>query len=679
MAKKTRRKYLIPFSVFVVFVLLVAGMLTGFLVSCVRTMPPFDPVILAETNMTSTIYDADGNIFTRLHAEENRLPVDLDKTPQELQQAFIATEDIRFYRHFGVDPRAIARALWRIVTRQSFEGGSTITQQLVKNAFLTQEQTWKRKVQEAILALQVERRYTKNQILEMYFNEIYFGRGAYGVQAASRTYFSKDVSELNLAESAFIAGITKNPSLYSPFEAFETAKSRQELVLDNMVRAGYISAETASSAKQYPLEIKSAQTDIQRPAPYFIDYVISTLVEELVPVYGSERGVYDAIYRGGLQIYTTLDPSMQRVAEKSLLESLPDGETDENGITQPQGALIALDPHTGYVKALVGGRDWAQTKFNRAVQAIRQPGSAFKPFVYTTALAQGWSPASVLDDAPTVYSGKEWPSNHNHIFRGLTTLRTGIEESINVMAVKLAQHIGPANIIDTAEKMGITSLVKSGAKNDVQLALALGGMTDGVSPLEIAAAYGVLANGGSKVQPSPVITVKDSKDEVVWEHELVSERVLSPQVSFVMTDMLRGVITRGTGSSAGVIGRPAAGKTGTTTGNNDVWFVGYTPNLTAAVWIGSDAQKEGARTFLSRHNIGSGFPARIWGQFMQEALADYPVQNFTQPGGLVRATVCNKSGLLPGNLCPAENLVTDYFIQGTQPLATCDVHVSATV
>ncbi|HKM38947.1 MAG TPA: penicillin-binding protein 1A [bacterium] len=679
MAKKKRGNFPVPFFLVTVLVLLIAGTLIAFLVSCVRTMPPFDPVVLAETNVTSTIYDANGSIFTRLHAEENRLPVSLEKTPKELQQAFISTEDIRFYRHFGVDPRAIARALWRIASRQSFEGGSTITQQLVKNAFLTQEQTWKRKVQEAILALQVERRYTKDQILEMYFNEIYFGRGAYGVQAASRTYFSKDVSELNLAEAAFIAGITKNPSLYSPFEAFDTAKSRQELVLDNMVRAGFISTETASAAKQQSLEIKSAQTDVQRPAPYFIDYVISTLVKELLPTYGSERGVYDAIYRGGLQIYTTLDPSMQTIAEKTLLESLPEGETDENGITQPQGALIALDPYTGYIKALVGGRDWVQTKFNRAVQAIRQPGSAFKPFVYATALAQGWSPASVLDDAPTTYNGKEWPSNHNHIFRGLTTLRTGIEGSINVMAVKLAEQVGPANIIATAEQMGITTLVKSGTHNDEQLALALGGMTDGVSPLEIAAAYGVLANGGSKVYPSPVISVKDSKGVVIWKHEPICERVLSPQVSFVMTDMLRGVITRGTGGSAGVIGRPAAGKTGTTTGNNDVWFVGYTPDLTAAVWIGSDAQKEGARTFLSRHNIGSSFPARIWGQFMQEALANSPIQSFTIPGGLVRTTVCNKSGLLPGNLCPVENLVTDYFIQGTQPTTTCDVHVTATV
>ncbi len=679
MAKRARGRLKIPFFLFAVIMMLLAGALAAFLVGCVRTMPRFDPSILEETNATSTVYDAKGEIFTRLHGVENRLPVDLNKIPTELKQAFIATEDIRFYRHFGIDPKAIARAAWRIVSGQSFEGGSTITQQLVKNAFLTQEQTLKRKVQEAILAIQVERRFTKDQILEMYFNEIYFNHGAYGVQAASRTYFGKDVIELNLAESAFLAGITKNPSRYSPFDAFENAKARQEIVLDNMVRVGYITEEEAVAAKNCPIEIKSAQGGTKRPAPYFIDYVISTLVDELASIYGSEKGVYDAIYRGGLQIYTTLDPTMQQAAEKTLLENLPAGEKDKNGITQPQGALVALDPATGEVRALVGGRDWGETKFNRAVQALRQPGSAFKPFVYATALAQGWSPGSVLDDAPTVYNGKEWPNNYNHVFRGLTTLRVGLEGSINVMAVKLMEQVGPDNVIALTEKMGVSTLVKSGAYNDRQLALALGGMTDGVSPLEMAASYGVLANGGSRIKPSPVTLVKDNEGNVIWEREVIRETVLSPQASYVLTDMLRGVITRGTGSSAAIVGRPAAGKTGTTTGNNDVWFVGYTPDLATAVWIGSDAKEEGSRTYLSRHNIGSGFPARIWGRFMQLALANTPVSNFTQPGGLVKVTVCNKSGHLPGNICPQENLVTDYFIQGTEPKTTCDVHVTATI
>ncbi|MGI6129210.1 MAG: transglycosylase domain-containing protein [bacterium] len=679
MAKKAPGKFKIPFLIFVFFVLLVAGAGTTFLAGCIKTMPQFDPAVLEQQNATSTVYDTHGEVYTRLHAEENRLPVDLSKVPTELKQAFIDTEDIRFNQHFGIDLRAIARAAWRIASRRSFEGGSTITQQLVKNAFLTQEQTLKRKVQEAILALQVERRFTKDQILEMYLNEIYFGHGAYGVQAASRTFFGKDVSELNLAESAFLTGLTKNPSRYSPFNAFEECKERQRVVLDNMVRAGDITEERAESAKNEPIEIRSAQVTTNRPAPYFIDYVVSRLVENLLPHYGSEKAVYDAIYRGGLNIYTTLDPAMQQSAETILATNLPAGEKDDNQILQPQGALVAVDPATGDVKALVGGRDYNETKFNRAVQAMRQPGSAYKPFVYTTAIEQGWSPASIIDDAPTIYNGKEWPNNYDHTFRGLTTLRTGIEGSINVMAVKLMEKVGVDNVLATTEKMGISTLVKSGASNDRQLALALGGMTTGVSPLEMAAAYGVLANGGVKIEPSPLIMVKDNMGNIIWERMSTPETVLSPQVSYVITDMLRGVISRGTGGSAAVIGRPAAGKTGTTTGNNDVWFVGYTPDLAAAVWIGSDAQEQGTRTYLSRHGIGSGFPARIWGQFMQAVLANTPVRNFSQPGGLSKVTVCNKSGLLPGNLCPPEHLVTDFFIQGTEPTTPCDVHVTATV
>lgn len=677
MAKGARGTLRVPFLLTSLILLVLAGVLAAFLVGCVRGMPRFDPSVLEKPSMTSTVYDRSGKLFTRLHAEENRLPVDLKKVPRHLQEAFIATEDVRFRQHYGVDPKAIARAAWRILTHQSFEGGSTITQQLVKNAFLTPERTLTRKVQEALLALQVERRFTKDQILAMYLNEIYFGNGAYGVQAASRTYFGKDVSELTLAEGALLAGLTKNPTRYSPFDNLPAAKERQAVVLDNMVRAGFITAAEAEAARSAPLKIAQPKSN-QQPAPYFIDYVISYLVDTLSPQLGSEKAVYDAIYRGGLQIYTTIDPEMQKAAEKALAARLPAGEKDANGILQPQGALVAVDPGSGEVRALVGGRDYASTKFNRAVQALRQPGSSFKPFVYTTALAQGWSPGSVLDDAPMMYKGKIWPDNYNHKYRGLTTLRVGIANSINVMAVKLMQQVGVDQVVATAEKMGITTLVKSGPRNDRQLALALGGMTNGASPLEMASAYAVLANGGLRVEPHPVTLVKDVNGNILWQAQVSRSQVLSPQVSYLMTDMLKGVITHGTGSSA-AIGRPAAGKTGTTSENNDVWFVGYTPDLSAAVWIGSDAKPQGQRTYLSRYGIGSGLPARIWGSFMQSALAGTPAHDFTRPGGLVSVTVCSKSGLLPSNICPPEDLVTELFIQGTEPTTACDVHVTATV
>lgn len=682
MPKKTGGNLRIPFLVMLFLFLVLVGTLAAFLVGCVRSMPRFDPTILETPNSTSTVYAADGQPFTRLHAEENRLPVDLEKIPRHLQEAFIATEDVRFYQHIGIDFKAIARAAWRILTHQSFEGGSTITQQLVKNAFLTQERSLTRKVQEALLAIQVERRFTKDQILEMYLNEIYFNHGAYGVQAASKTFFGKDVSDLTLAEAALLAGVTKNPARYSPLVSMDAAKARQAIVLDNMVRAGFISQEEADKAKAEKIKIVPPKGS-QHPAPYFIDYVISTLVKELTPKLGSEKAVYDAIYRGGLHIYTTIDPEMQKVAENALAAGLPQGEKDENGLLQPQGALVALDPTSGAVRAMVGGRNYQETKFNRAVQALRQPGSAFKPFVYTTALAEGWSPGSVLDDAPVEYrdgSGKIWaPDNYNHSFRGLTTLRVAIENSINVVAVKLMEKVGVDRVIAMAEKMGISSLVKSGARNDRQLALALGGMTAGVSPLEMAGAYSVLANGGFRVEPHPITMVKDSNGNVLWEEKVSRTPVLSPQVSYLMTDMLKGVIARGTGGSAAVAGRPAAGKTGTTSENNDVWFVGYTPDLVAAVWIGSDAKEQGRRTYLSRHGIGSGLPARIWGNFIRSALAQVPAHDFVRPGGLVPVTICKKSGLLPSNICPPEELITELFVQGTEPSAACDVHVTATV
>ncbi|MGI6604344.1 MAG: transglycosylase domain-containing protein [bacterium] len=682
MLKGTKGNITIPFLLFVLAFLVFAGSAMAFLAGCVKDMPRFDPEVLRKTSMTSSVFDAHGQLFTRLHAEENRLPVTLDQIPTHLRQAFIATEDVRFEQHYGVDLKAIARAAFRILTKQSFEGGSTITQQLVKNAFLTQEQTMKRKIQEAILALQVERRFTKDQILEMYLNEIYFNHGAYGVQAASKLYFGKDVWDLNLAESAMLTGITKNPSRYSPFVSMEAARTRQAIVLDNMVRAGYISESEATKAKSEEIHLAELKSRVH-PAPYFVDYVISTLVKELAPKMGSESAVYDAIYRGGLEIHTTIDPTMQQAAEDALIANLPKGEEDSNGLIQPQGAIVAVDPNSGAVRAMVGGRNYEETKFNRAAQALRQPGSAFKPFVYTTALLEGWSPASVLDDAPVVYkdgSGKTWaPNNYNNTFQGLTTLRVAIEKSLNVVAVRLMEKVGVDQVVSTAEDMGLTTLVKSGSRNDRQLALALGGMTEGVSPLEMAAAYSVLANGGFKVDPHPVTLVRDANGNVLWENQSMKTEVLSPQVAYLMTDMLKGVITRGTGSGAASVKRPAAGKTGTTSENNDVWFVGYTPDLSAAVWIGSDAKPQGQRTYLSRHGIGSGLPARIWGAFMKQALTGTPVRDFSRPSGFVPITVCRKSGLLPGNLCPPEDLVTDYFIKGTEPAIPCDVHVTATV
>lgn len=680
--KKSRKKGLGCLKILVILILLAVMVgLAGtsvYVLASIKDMPSFDPDKLRESSATSFIYDARGELLTKLHGEENRVPVKLSDIPQELQDAVVAVEDARFYEHPGVDVRAIARAAWRIATKQSFEGGSTITQQLVKNVFLTPETTLRRKIQEAILSLQVERVYTKDEILEMYLNEIHFGHGTNGVQAAAKLYFGKDVRDLNLAESAMLAGIIKRPSRYSPYNDMDAAKARQALVLDQMVKYGYISEATAQEAKEQPIEV-AGRSPYTHPAPYFIDYVISTLVEELEDYYGSEVNVYDAIYRGGLKIYTTIDPVMQRKAEQVLADGLPEGEVDEQGIVQPQAALVTMETKTGYVRAMVGGRDYENTKFNRAVQAQRQPGSAFKTFVYTAALDSGFTPASTYIDAPVAIplpNGQVWqPKNSGNTYEGLVNLRRAIARSLNTVAAQLIMDVGVEKVVDYAERMGITTLVKSGSSNDMQPAIALGGLTYGVRPLDMAVAYGVLANQGVKVEPIAVLRVEDRNGNIILENTPTQTQVLTPQTSYLMTDMLRGVITGagGTGGRAN-IGRPAAGKTGTTSDYNDAWFVGYTPDLVTSIWVGCDDRVPGQKSYMERNKIGSSLPAQLWGNYMKEVVKDTPVTDFVRPSGIVGLEICSKSGLLPGELCPQEYRRSELFMRGSEPGAVCTNH-----
>ncbi|HHY36716.1 MAG TPA: penicillin-binding protein 1A [Firmicutes bacterium] len=678
--KKSRKKGLgflkIFFLLILMAVLVGVGATAAYVLAAIKDMPSFDPAKLRESSATSFVYDARGELLTKLHGEENRVPVKLSDIPQELQDAVVAIEDARFYEHPGVDLRAIARAAWRIATRQSFEGGSTITQQLVKNVFLTPETTLRRKIQEAILSLQIERVYTKEEILEMYLNEIHLGHGTNGVQAAAKTYFGKDVRDLNLAESAMLAGIIKRPSRYSPYNDMEAAKARQALVLDQMVKYGYISEATAQEAKEYPIEV-AGRSPSSHPAPYFIDYVISTLVEELEDYYGSETNVYDAIYRGGLKIYTTLDPVMQHKAEETLANGLPEGEVDAKGIVQPQAALVTMETKTGYIRAMVGGRDYENTKFNRAVQAQRQPGSAFKTFVYTAALDSGFTPASTYIDAPVAIplpNGQVWqPKNSGNTYEGLVNLRRAIARSLNTVAAQLIMDVGVEKVVDYAERMGITTLVKTGSSNDMQPAIALGGLTYGVTPLDMAVAYGVLANQGVKVEPIAILRVEDRNGNIILENTPTQTQVLTPQTSYLMTDMLKGVITGGTGGRAS-IGRPAAGKTGTTSDYNDAWFVGYTPDLVTSIWVGCDDRVPGQKTYMERNRIGSALPAQLWGNYMKEAVKEMPVTDFVRPSGIVGLEICSRSGLLPGELCPQEGIRGELFIRGLEPKEVCSAH-----
>ena len=590
----------------ILFVMIV-GVGCGFLTASLNTRSNLAEDIVPPAS--SQIYDIHGNEIANIHAAENRRPIGINEIPKNLQNAFIAVEDNRFYDHVGIDPRGIIRAVWaNIRGRTVTEGGSTITQQLAKNAYLTQDRTLKRKVQEVFLALQLERQYTKQEILELYMNQIYFGQGAYGVQAAAQTYFGKDAKDLTLNECAMLAGIPKSPNYYSPINNMDAAMERKAVVLDQMVKYGYISDSEAASTKKEPLHIAKSTNDGGKNASYFVDYVLQLLAEK----YGD-----DAIYKDGLKIYTTIDMDMQAAAEAAM-KNLPTYFTDANGIVQPQGALVAIDPHTGYIKAMVGGRGTDQ--FNRATQAVRQPGSAFKPFVFAAALENKYTPESIIEDKPLKVGTWE-PQNYSRNFSGKVRLRDVVRWSLNVPTVRIAQDIGIDKAIYYAQEMGISTFVLDGATNDRNLATALGGMTRGVTPLELTSAYGTFANRGIHVKPVAILRVVSRTGKVLEEAERKEKSVMSADNAAALTAMLEDVIRRGTGTRAN-IGRPAAGKTGTTSDYHDAWFVGYTPDLVAGVWIGNDSVSD-------LHGMSGGLtPAVIWQAFMQKAHAGLPVRSF---------------------------------------------------
>lgn len=619
--KPTKPKY--GLITMIVLCVMVVGAGLGFLTASINTMPDLKNEMRPPAS--SQILDAHGKLIATTRSVENRLPVPLSKIPKNLQDSFIAAEDARFYQHIGVDPRGILRAVWANITNRGVsEGGSTITQQLAKNALLTQEQTLKRKIQEAVLALQIERQYSKSEILELYLNQIYFGQGAYGVQAAAQVYFGKNVEDLNLAECAMLAGIPKSPNYYSPATNFKAAKERQNTVLEQLVKYNYIDEGTANKARNTEIKIVVQKHENKDDlAPYFVDYVIQQLIDR----YGA-----DAVYKDGLKVYTTLDLSMQQAAEKAM-EKLPTYRTDSNGIKQPQGALVAIEPQTGYIKAMVGGR--GNDQFNRAVLAERQPGSAFKPFVYLAAIENGMTPGSTIDDSPVSY-GNWTPQNYERTFQGTVTLRTALADSLNVPAVKLANQVGVEKPLYYAQQMGISTLVLSGATNDRNLAMALGGLTRGVKPIEMASAYGVFANHGIYTEPIAITKIVDRNGKVIEENIPKEKVVINEKSAYIMTDMLRSVITNGTGAGAN-IGRPAAGKTGTTSDYKDAWFVGYTPDLVAAVWMGLD--NDGSLSKIT----GGEMPAAIWRSFMSEAVKSYPARDFPRPGGISESQLSSDS------------------------------------
>jgi penicillin-binding protein 1A len=607
------------------------------------------------------VYADDDELLTEFQAER-RIFVPLREIPKVLRDAVIAVEDARFYSHFGVDVRGIARAAYANFRHNRIvEGGSTITQQLAKVLFLTPDRRFERKVKEALLALELERRYSKDRLLEIYLNQIYLGHGAYGVEAAARTYFGASVHELTLAQAALLAALPRAPGNYSPFEHPDVARARRAYVLKRMVEQEYVKPEEAKRAAAASLGLVAPERR-RGSGQYFLEYIQQRLEAKL----GS-----DLVYKGGLSVYTTLNPVMQRTAEQTLREGLQAlaarqaSKVAGKGAAAPpvpEGAVILIEPQTGYIKALVGGADFARSEFNRAVNARRQPGSAFKPFVYLAALEAGRTPAELLDDSPLSYTfaGRTWsPENYDNKFRGQITLQQALEESVNVPTVRLAESIGIGRVVDAARRLGIQSPLQA------NLALALG--ASDVTLLELTAAYAALANQGARMEPIPIRYITDAQGRLIDENIPQGRDAVNPAAAYVLTQMLRGAVERGTAVSAKALGRPIAGKTGTTNDFSNAWFVGYTPTLAAGVWLGHDR----VRT-LGPDETGAKAALPVWIAIMREVLKDQPAEDFSPPENVALARVDMLTGFLANPSCPRPVIMA--FVAGTEPTQFCPIH-----
>lgn len=649
--KKSGFKSFLKYAAILVALVVLGVAVVGALVvnNLQKTLPDLDIRNAKGRDQTSVITDRNGKVLSTLFAEQNREDVKLSQMPQQLRQAVVATEDKRFYEHDGVDPIGIARALVvDIIKGSKAQGGSTITQQYVKQAFVGSQKTAKRKVQEALMARELDKRYSKDEILELYLNTIYFGHGSYGVQSAAHTYFGKDVSKLNLAECATIAGIIKSPGNYSPYLEPENAVTRRNVVLMLMKNQGLITSTEYETAKNEEIKTTSLKESSVK-APYFVEWI----KKQLIDAYGEAR-----VYRGGLTVKTTLDYSKQKEAEKTAKSVL-------NQKRDPDASIVSIDPKTGEVLVMVGGKNFKKQQFNVAVQGKRQPGSAFKTFVLTSALEQGISPEKVYKTNARSFQVGDGIWKVTGSTSGPQSLRNSTVRSINSVFAELILEIGPDKVVDTASRMGISEKI-----NPVP-AIALGGLTTGVSPLEMASAYGTLANMGTAAKPFGILEVKDNSGKVIKTGSpVLTKDAIAPEVAYMTTDVLKGVIKSGTGTAA-QIGRPAAGKTGTTQVYRDAWFCGYTPELATAVWVGyPDSQKE----MTSVHGItvtGGSFPAQIWGAYMKAALSDTPVGDFERPEGMVKITVCDETGNRANADCPATHSI---YTTDAKRLTVCTLH-----
>jgi len=753
--------FILPF-----FLACVLGILAGVYVSIRQNLPSVAELEKFEPNIITSINSDDGKVIKEF-AIERRVEVPLDKIPEILKKAIIATEDPRFYNHKGVDYRGILRAVKENIKRGRIfrrpQGGSTITQQLARLLFLYPQQTIRRKLKEVFLSLQIERRYTKEKIMEMYCNQFYLGHGVYGVEAASNLFFGKSVSDLTLEEAALIAGILRGPSVYSPYVRPEITLRRRNHVLQRMIEERYIAKQEGEEAKKKPMNILPLQRGVSDFGAYFFEEVRKYIEKN----YGD-----DVLYRAGLKVYTTLNPTLQEYAERALLNGLrvmdkkqgwrkdkrnllqegvekiedywlqswllPSVKVEEVSeaivlsVTRKQalvrvknyrgkmpnsdiawtgtdnferlikkgdiiqvkikkidedkkellvsleqeplveGSFLAIDPHTGQIKAMVGGYSFARSEFNRATQALRQAGSAIKPLLYTAALENGFTPATVIRDERTEFvdkwTGEIWfPPNYDGKYKGAVTLRKGLEESRNVVTARILEAISPQTGVEYCQKFGITSPVYP------YLSLALGAFE--VSLLELVSAYTTFPNKGVRAKPYFITRIEDKEGNILEESKVEAEDVLSPQVAYLMTYMLQGVIQRGTAAAANFLEKSLAGKTGTTDKFTDAWFIGFSPSLCAGVWVGNDT-----KITLGDRQSGAVAALPIWIEFFKSIIDEekkrveeegegLSYEEFEIPPNISFAEIDLKTGLLATPICLWP--FREAFLPGTEPDRFC--------
>ncbi|OGG52041.1 MAG: hypothetical protein A3F84_24765 [Candidatus Handelsmanbacteria bacterium RIFCSPLOWO2_12_FULL_64_10] len=651
-------------------------------------LPSLEQLERVEPKRTTILYSADNKVV-RKFAVQYREPIPFERLPRRAIDALIAREDRSFWGHWGVSLLDNVRAvIVDLIAMRRKQGASTITQQLARNLFLTLDVDWSRKIQEAMVAVLIERTYTKREILEMYFNQVYFGHGVYGLQSAAQRFFGKDAGRLSLEECATLVALLKNPFRYSPIDYPERAMHWRNVVLKTMLDAGKITSREYEAVLQRPLALKAAPED-GGEAPYFAEHVR----QYLEATYG-----VNALYQEGLSVYTTLDSRLQKIAEEELIAKLDElqprvaaGRTGaarrmSPGLTEAdsmrmrviQGALLAIDPSSGHILAMVGGRDFDKNRFNRATQALRQPGSAFKPFIYTAAVDNGYPPTDqLLDTALSVPQpdGTVWaPENYEHDYMGTVTLRQALTRSRNLATIRLLQALNPQTVVPYARKMGISTPIVP--------VLSMGLGTSEVKLIDLVAAYGVFPHQGARAEPIAILKVVDKDGNVLEQRDKGAEsEALKASTAAVMTSLLRSVVddtAGGTGRNTRLLfgfTRPAGGKTGTTNDYTDAWFVGFTPQIVAGVWVGFDE-----KISLGNRQTGGQVALPVWARFMKrghEALR-LPVEDFEIPPDVAQIGVCGEHpGLIISLYCPVRQ--REMFVKGTEPTEVCAFHTVHTV